>query len=537
MRCEEKRLFNNEEAIALIKNALDALKNIERTMKLFGGTGKEVGKDESFYGEYALCYERISEIDALYDKVRNYMTQKPYKTDKIQLNFGYSTFLKGWVDSKTTSSDNGTQYGGYLFRKKNNIGEYDYYLGVSKNKKLFRFDSVISDNDISEYERLDYYQPKAQTIFGSAYRGENTYGKDKRLLVETMIQFANERNEKELVSQIEAMSEADRTPNKCIELVQKNYAYLYEDLLKDSSFASQNERIINALKKTMLCSNRILNADRIANKEYHLCVDIINDIIECCNFKSIQYFPISCNEFESALNDETKCMYLFKITNKDLSFADTNSSGKRKSKGRDNLHTMYFKALMEGGYGKIDFGSGSVFYRKKSIKYDDKTLKYGHHYNELKNRFSYPIIKDKRYTQDMFLFHISIIINYNSNNKKKIDLDVRKALRDCENNYVIGIDRGERNLLYISVIDSAGKIHEQFSLNEIINEHNGNTYRTNYHALLDAKEKERKDARVNWKTVENIKELKEGYISQVVHKICQLVEKYDAIIEIRLPKI
>ena len=144
--------------------------------------------------------------------------------------------------------------------------------------------------------------------------------------------------------------------------------------------------------------------------------------------------------------------------------------------------------------------------------------------------FEYDIVKDRRYTVDQFMLHIPITLNFTANGGTNINNEVRKALKDCDKNYVIGIDRGERNLLYICVVDSEGRIIEQYSLNEIINEYNGNTYSTDYHALLDKKEKERLESRKAWKTVENIKELKEGYISQVVHKICELVEKYDAVI-------
>ena len=65
------------------------------------------------------------------------------------------------------------------------------------------------------------------------------------------------------------------------------------------------------------------------------------------------------------------------------------------------------------------------------------------------------------------------------------------------------------------------------SLNEIISD---NGYTVDYQKLLNKKEKDRDEARKNWTSVENIKELKEGYISQVVHKICELVIKYDAVI-------
>ena len=45
---------------------------------------------------------------------------------------------------------------------------------------------------------------------------------------------------------------------------------------------------------------------------------------------------------------------------------------------------------------------------------------------------------------------------------------VRQALKDDADTHVIGIDRGERNLIYVSVINGEGKIVEQFSMNTII---------------------------------------------------------------------
>ena len=99
---------------------------------------------------------------------------------------------------------------------------------------------------------------------------------------------------------------------------------------------------------------------------------------------------------------------------------------------------------------------------------------------------------------------------------------VNAYLKESNSTHIIGIDRGERHLLYLSLIDLQGNIVEQYSLNEIGN--------TNYHDLLGIKEKQRKEARPNWMEIENIRELKEGYMSQVIHKIAQLMVKYNAIV-------
>lgn len=104
---------------------------------------------------------------------------------------------------------------------------------------------------------------------------------------------------------------------------------------------------------------------------------------------------------------------------------------------------------------------------------------------------------------------------------------MRSAVKESESNYVIGIDRGERNLLYICVLNDNGEIVEQESLNTLVSK---TGYAVDYHDLLSRKQAALDAERKNWRSIENIKELKEGYLSQAIRKICDLVIKYDAII-------
>src|SRR5690606_32793952 len=83
-------------------------------------------------------------------------------------------------------------------------------------------------------------------------------------------------------------------------------------------------------------------------------------------------------------------------------------------------------------------------------------------------------------------------------------------------------------LIYLTLINQKGEILLQESLNNISSENYPIT--TPYHDLLATKEKERDEARKSWGTIENIKELKEGYISQVVHKIAKLMVEHNAIV-------
>ena len=73
----EKKFCNNDEDIALVKDFLDSIKNLELLIKPLNGTGKEEDKDSIFYGEFTPTFEILSAIDKLYDKARNYVTQKP----------------------------------------------------------------------------------------------------------------------------------------------------------------------------------------------------------------------------------------------------------------------------------------------------------------------------------------------------------------------------------------------------------------------------------------------------------------------------
>ena len=110
------------------------------------------------------------------------------------------------------------------------------------------------------------------------------------------------------------------------------------------------------------------------------------------------------------------------------------------------------------------------------------------------------IIKDYRYTVDKFLIHLPITINFKADSRKNLNDMVLKYISEKEDIHVIGIDRGERNLLYVSVIDSHGNIIKQKSFNVVKG--------YNYKEKLKDREKTRDYARKNWKEIGKIKELK-----------------------------
>ena len=480
----DKRLYKNEKATELVKNLLDAIKEFQQLVKPLNGTGKEENKDELFYGKFTSFYDSVADIDRLYDKVRNYITQKPYSKDKIKLNFDNPQLLGGW--DKNKESDYRT-----VILRKNDF----YYLAVmdKSHSKVFVNAPEITSEDEDYYEKMEY---------------KLLPGPNKML---PKVFFAS-RN-------IDKFQPSDRILD-----IRKR-----ESFKKGATFnKSECHEFIDYFKES------IKKHDDWSKFGFEFSpTESYNDISEFYREVSDQGYYISFSKISKNYIDklvENGYIYLFQIYNKDFS---------KYSKGTPNLHTLYFKMLFdERNLSNVVYklnGEAEMFYREASINDKEKIT---HHANRpIKNKnpdnekkesvFEYDIVKDKRFTKRQFSLHMSVTINFKARGQEFLHYDVRKAVKYKDDNYVIGIDRGERNLIYISVINSNGEIVEQMSLNEIIGD---NGYSVDYQKLLDKKEKERDKARKNWTSVENIKELKEGYISQVVHKICELVVKYDAVI-------
>lgn len=479
-----KNLSQDKANVEKIKNLLDAIKDLQHFVKPLLGNGTESEKDNLFYGEFTPMWEALDQITPLYNMVRNRMTQKPYSNEKIKLNFDNSTLLAGWDLNKET--DNTCT----LLRKDSN-----YYLVIidKRNNKVLKPENLISEGDC--YEKMEYkLLPGANKMLPKVFFSKSRIDEFKPS--ESVLRnYKNETHKKgdnfnldDCHALIDFFKESI---NKHEDWSKFGFHFSdtnsYEDL---SGFYREVEQ--QGYKITFR----------------NVSVDYINQLV-----------------------DEGK-IYLFQIYNKDFS---------PFSKGTPNMHTLYWRMLFdERNLADVVYklnGEAEVFFRKHSIKVDkpthpaNKPIANKNAQNEKKeSTFAYDLIKDRRYTVDKFQFHVPITMNLKAAGLNNINPLVNAYLKESNATHIIGIDRGERHLLYLSLIDLKGNIVEQYSLNEIVNEYKGNIYRTNYHDLLDAKEKQRDEARRSWQTIENIKELKEGYMSQVIHKIAELMVKYNAIV-------
>ena len=474
----------SEKATKSIKDFLDAFKSLQHFIKPLLGSGEEADKDNSFCAQLINVWESLDVITPLYNKVRNWLTRKPYSTKKIKLNFENAQLLGGWDMNKETD------YTSVLLRKGNL-----FYLAIMDKRynHAFDFDKLPCDGDC--YEKIDYkLLPGANKMLPKVF-------------------FSKSRID-------------EFAPSPAI-----ISAYHKETHKKGKNFSLVDcHRLIDFFKQSISkhedWSKFSFNFSDTSTYE-----DISGFYREVeQQGYSIGFRNISVN-YINQLVEEGK-LYLFQIWNKDFS---------ELSKGTPNMHTLYWRMLFER-INLLDVvyklnGQAEIFFRKRSINKENTIVHKAFQPIDNKNvqnfkntsTFDYDIVKDRRYTVDKFHFHVPITINFKSVGRPNINEYVIDIIRNNGIEHIIGIDRGERHLLYLSLIDLKGNIVKQMTLNEIKQDENS-PFSTNYKDLLVEREGNRKEARRNWKKIENIKDLKVGYLSQVVHLIAQMMVEYKAIV-------
>ncbi len=443
---DEENLKLDKEEKPLIKDYLDALKRFQEFLqplhfKIQEKKGVEVyEKDNAFYSDFDDLYEVISLIIPLYNKSRNYLTKKSYSIEKYKLNFDNESLANGWAKSKETLNTS------LIFIKDN-----QYYLGVmDKNDNRLFFEKNFP-NEKKCYQKMDYhFLPDPYLMLPKVFFSEknlNTYSPSKEIhCIRNHSSFTKNGD-----------------PQK---------GFNKEDLNKMIDFYKQS------LEKHS--EWRIFGFD-LKSKTYNSIDEFYKEISD------VGYKVIFRDIPESYINDCVREgeLYLFEIYSKDFS---------PKSTGRPNLQTLYWKALFkEENLKNVIYklnGQGELFYRKASIKYEKDIWDKGHHSNESQKKQKHPIIKDRRYAVDTFLFHVSISCNFKAKNKFDFNQKVRDYIKENKEINLIGIDRGECHLAYYNVINQKGEIlkdKEGRYLKGSFNNPLGNN--KDYQKLLDEKEK------------------------------------------------
>ncbi len=469
--------------------------------------------DLGFYSDFSEAFEYYEKIVVgMYNKTRNHLTKQSFSKDKIKINFENPTLLDGWDANK--EKDNS----GLLFEKNGN-----YYLGIMHPKHRNIFDYNKGINDLENPKRI---QAKDELFNKIVDGSHNHYNK----IVYKLLPGANKMLPKVFFSK--SRIDYFAPSNKVLQI--RNTASHSKNGKPQKGFQKADFNLEDC--HTIIDFFKTSIEKHPEWKEFKFVFSPTLDYKDLSDFYmevshqgyKMDFHPIKDSYINQCL-EEGK-LFLFQIYNKDFS---------PYSNGAPNLHTLYWKSLFDPENLKDVViklnGEAEIFYRKHSIKREDRTIHLANKALKNKNEnnpksesvFEFDLIKDRRYTVDKFQFHVPITLNFKSKGVYRFNDQINLKLKKSSDTHVIGIDRGERHLLYYTVISSKGEIVEQGSFNTIKTDLD---YEVDYREKLDKKEKERDEARKSWTTVENIKELKAGYLSHVIHQLALLIRKYNAIV-------
>ncbi|WKZ27757.1 MAG: type V CRISPR-associated protein Cas12a/Cpf1 [Candidatus Dojkabacteria bacterium] len=527
---EEFRI--NKDTKKIIKDYLDSVLHIYQMAMYFALEKKRNWLTEydsmldTFYTEpdigylefYANAYEEIVQP---YNKVRNYLTRKPYSEEKWKLNFDNPTLADGWDKNKVAS------YSTVILRR-----NHEFFLGIMKKgyNKLFTKakDTQEAEVEPNHYELLNYKFVKDVVT---------NIPKTTTQLKEVANHFQNSDDDYVLTktSSIGDLLNPLKITKEIYEI--NNRIYLKEDLsrsvLRGEVNSDDEKYYIKVFQKEYLKLGGNETLHREAVKKW---IDFCKQFLEC--YPSTAYFDYSLikdsekydsvDEFYKELNQkgykvwftpfaESQIiesnskgeLYLFQIYNKDFS---------KESRGTKNLHTIYFEELfsqenLDNNYRFKLNGQAELFFRPKTDK--DKL---GERVDKKGNKR----VINTRYSENKYFFHVPITLNRINKGVTRVNDLVCKLLASNDSINIIGVDRGEKHLAYYSVITQDGEVIESGSLN--------NLKGIDFKKLLSDRAVDRERDRKDWQEIQKIKDLKRGYVSLLVKKISDLAIKHGAII-------
>lgn len=561
----KKENLRNKE---LIKKWLDSVLRILQMLKYFSIKEEKIKDGNPLDPTTAEVLKFILDEDfewfKWYNAIRNYLTKKnqdDLKKNKLKMNFSCNTLAAGW-DKNKESSNLCT-----IFKDE----EENLYLGVINKEKCVEIQKLYKTTNKKTWNKMEYnflpdatkMIPKCSTqvkkvithfensnndfIFPVGYKVSsgkkfeieliiskevfalNNKGYQKDLGKTEWLYYIPQARKKDFIKKFQKeywkISFKQNNPNekdlkKAWEnFCKKDYSKLneYEKSYKDAltQWIDFCKDFLSKYPKTRSFPYKFKNS-----KEYNSLDEFYNDVNE--NSYNIDFnTEISKNELDKLIDNGI--IYLFQIKNQDYN--------KNKKPGfKKNLHTIYWENVFKNIENRPKLnGKAEIFYRPALSP--DKLEK-------TKDKNNKEIIKNFRFSKEKFLFHVSITLNPN---RKQTDINkkIKDLLKQSKDVYFLGIDRGENHLAYYSLIDSNSKIIKQGTLNLPFTDKDGKPRtikaekRTSegnvkiveckdYNDLLDARAENRDFARKNWQTIENIKDLKNGYISKVIHEIINL---------------
>jgi CRISPR-associated protein Cpf1 len=505
---EKQKFLNNPTGTEVVKSLLDAMMELCHKCSVLV-MPEEYEVDKSFYNEFIPLYEELDTLFLLYNKVRNYLTRKPSDVKKFKLNFESPSLADGWDQNKERANK-------AILLFKDGLS----YLGIMNAQNMPDINQQWPKDD-NHYSKMVYKLiPGPNKMLPKVFfskKGLDTFNPSRHIL---------------RIKEEETFKKG--SPNFKLADLHDLIDFYKDGINRHPDWSKFNFQFTDTESYEDIAG---FYRD-IANQAYKI------------SFSDIPVWQI---------NDwiDNGQLYLFQLYNKDYA---------EGAHGRKNLHTLYWENLftdenLTSLVLKLN-GQAELFCRPQSIKkpvshkVGSKMLnrrdKSGmpipesiyrslyQFYNGKKKEselttaekqymdqvivkdVTHEIIKDRRYTRQEYFFHVPITFNANAEGNEYINENVLNYLKDNPDVNIIGIDRGERHLIYLTLINQRGEILKQKTFNVV------NSY--NYQAKLEQREKERDEARKSWDSVGKIKDLKEGFLSAVIHEICKMMIENNAIV-------
>jgi hypothetical protein len=490
----------------------------------------EEDKDQTFYS----LFDKFVEGDFVpffyFDKFRNYLNKRSRNTAKeIKLYFNNEHLLDGWDINKETV------FCSFLF-----LSDPNYYLGIgrkdaelfhdSKGKEVERAYHIEGGNF---YEKIEYKQLDIGKFEGIAFpkktKSEENY---KRALQERADEFL-----KEDIEQLQEFLDIKKEYDDFKEKRQKDKAW-------DRKFDLEKTRKL--IGYYIICLNT-----REEWKRFNFDFRELKDYAGMDDFKAHiqrQAYWIELKRVSRKYVDEkvkSGELFLFRIHTKDFydfekKLSNNNPYKSDHNPSKINLFTQYFLELfsrenianiknkdLNKSVFELD-GKAEIRYRRMTEKVKQKLYKkngeeitYIDKRDEGKEK---KVVRHRRFTKNALTLHIKTRMNFG----KYIDLRefnklINTTLIMQTPIKIMGMDRGENNLIYYCVLNENGEIEKGKcgSLNKIgerikkLDDGTKIKEPVDYYRLLVEREEQRDWEQKNWQKITPIKDLKKGYLGNI----------------------
>lgn len=491
-----------------IKNYLQKILDLYNLLRYIYLPTENAKINENYYTFLENNLEKLSCIVPLYNKARNFITKKLSDEKKIKLNFDCVTLLAGWDINKEYTNNS------LIFMDDSNGKYYLAIFNPAQTKPRFK---EVQDSDFKKmYMKYIPSPNKMLPHIVFSKKGIETFKPSEELMIKYKMGLYKKG--------------PDFNIDFCHELI---------DFFKNCIANYENYNVFNfKFKET---------------KDYKDISEFYKDVSDC-GYK-LEMRGISKEEVFAAVDNEE--LFLFEIYNRHLC---------GHSRGKD-VHTEIFKALFASDNDSIQIcGGAEIYYRRPLIEKKithkagsyvlNKNTKEGlsidsdiykniyEHLNFGKNlssdaktlldsgrvvykRTKRELIKNKRFTEENFTFHLPVVLNYKSKNMftKQFNDRVIETIKNEDVN-ILAINRGEHNLISAVLMNKKGEVLNRQNFNFVYNQNS----KVDFKEKLYKCEIERKKSRLDWQDIDNIAELKEGYLSNVISQISKMMIENNAIL-------